>query len=147
MIITSYRIFNTRRKTQVLSNRRGFLWQQKLNISSLLFRLAWRGWVRIKYFSRVHNSHTPEIGLKGAALPKIFHLKSYSMSLSLRVHMWWLRVVLLLPLWFSKVDSWLLYLNLNWVELNPMQVSFLGGVSSVVTVAWYMVAVSKLELG
>ena len=48
---------------------------QAPNISCLLLRVDSWGLVIMMNFSRVQRLHTPEMGLKGWALPNIFHFK------------------------------------------------------------------------
>ena len=106
-------------------------------ISSFLFRVAMWGFVIIKYFSSVQREQTPVTGVKGLALPTIFHLRVYLMFSHSKLFIWLLRAVDFL-LYLIEL-RWLLCLNLNSVAVNPIYVFTAGGACSLVTSAWYII--------
>ena len=99
------------------------LWRQELNNSFLEFNVQRSDLKMMKYFSRVHNWHTPVTWVKGWALAKIFHVRVYSTFLSFRSQIYLLRVVSCFLFLCVNDDLCPEYLFLKLLTVRPTYVS------------------------
>ena len=89
----------------------------------------------MNHFSKVQRLQTLEMGENVLALPIIFHLISYSASLSLSSHICLLRVVSVLWCSCSNPVLWFDHLALKVVPVSP---TYVFSSFSDLTVAWYI---------